>query len=85
LKPLETVRGKFLLSSCRNEALKEFAGHNGWHTVELKMALSMTHGHKIKRRKVEALATGYPVAVRLDGRCRVKKELVSGDGEAAES
>jgi DNA adenine methylase len=63
LNLLETVKGKFLLSSFRNNALTKFIKRNGWHTVELKMAQSMTHGRKTKRQKVEALTANYPIPV----------------------
>jgi DNA adenine methylase len=41
LKLLESVEGKFLLSSFRNTALSEFVRRNGWHTAELKMPCTM--------------------------------------------
>ncbi|MDR1148180.1 MAG: DNA adenine methylase [Spirochaetaceae bacterium] len=74
LKLLETIEGKFLLSSYRNKTLKEFIERNGWHTVELKMACTMTHGYKTKRKKVEVLTANYPIAVDLKGS---KKQLVT--------
>jgi DNA adenine methylase len=77
LKLLESIEGKFLLSSFRNSALTDVAKRNGWHSVALKMACSMTHGYKTKRKKVEVLTANYPISVRLDA--RVKKELVSVD------
>ncbi|MDR1094922.1 MAG: DNA adenine methylase, partial [Spirochaetaceae bacterium] len=81
LKLLERIQGKFLLSSYRNKTLKEFAGRNGWHTVELRMALSMTHGQKTIRQKVEVLTANYPISVKPDG--RVKKELVTEEEDQA--
>ncbi|MDR0600393.1 MAG: DNA adenine methylase [Treponema sp.] len=75
LKLLESVKGKFLLSSYRNAALKEFTARNGWHKVEFRMASSMTHGYGNPRKKVEVLTANYPISVKLDS--RVKKELVS--------
>jgi DNA adenine methylase len=78
LKLLERIQGKFLLSSYRNESLKEFAGRNGWHTAELRMAQPMANSSNPGRKKIEALTANYPISVRLDG--RVKKELVTGDG-----
>jgi hypothetical protein len=44
------------------------------------MALSMTHGQKTIRQKVEALAAKYPISVRLDSRST--KELVTEEGQA---
>jgi hypothetical protein len=44
------------------------------------MALSMTHGQKTIRQKVEVLTANYPISVKLDG--RVKKELVTEEDAA---
>lgn len=79
LNLLEAVKGKFLLSSFRNNALTEFIKRNGWHTVELKMAQPMTHGRKTKRQKVEVLTANYPISVNPND--LGKKEVVSADGE----
>jgi DNA adenine methylase len=57
----EGIQGKFLLSSFRNKSLTVFARRNGWHTLKLKMACSMTHGYKTQRGKVEVLTANYPV------------------------
>jgi DNA adenine methylase len=80
LKLLERVQGKFLLSSYRNKTLKEFIGRNGWYTAELRMDLSMTHGQKAIRQKVEVLTANYPISVKLDG--QVRKELVTEEDQA---
>jgi DNA adenine methylase len=66
LKLLETLKGKFLLSSYRNKSLKEFIRENNWFTLELKMPSSMTHGGKTQRNKVEALTANYPIEVKLE-------------------
>jgi DNA adenine methylase len=58
---LETVQGKFLLSSFRNKALTDFTRRNGWHTMEMKMTCPMTHGYKTQRRKIEILTANYPI------------------------
>jgi DNA adenine methylase len=79
LKLLEAVKGKFLLSSFRNTALREFIKRNGWHTVELKMACSMTNRSQAPRQKVEVLTANYPISVTLDERS--KKELVTEEDE----
>jgi DNA adenine methylase len=79
LKLLETLKGKFLLSSCRNKSLKEFAGRNGWHKLEFNMSSSMTHGGGNPRKKAEVLTANYPISVKLDGRS--KKRLASGEEE----
>jgi DNA adenine methylase len=80
LKLLERIQGKFLLSSCRNKTLKEFAGRTGWRTAELRMAMPMANSSKPGRKKIEALTANYPISVRLDG--RVKKELITEEEDA---
>jgi DNA adenine methylase len=61
LRLVEGIQGKFLLSSFRNRSLMNYAKRNGWHSLELKMASSMTHGHKTQRGKVEVLTANYPI------------------------
>jgi DNA adenine methylase len=82
LKLLEAIEGKFLLSSFRNASLKEFTKRNGWHTVELKMPCTMTHGYKTKRKKVEVLTANYPIAVNLDKRAKTEQVNEDEDEEA---
>ena len=62
LQLLENLQGKFLLSSFRNQSLSEYAGRNGWKTLELKMACSMTNRLKNPRGKIEVLTANYPVS-----------------------
>jgi DNA adenine methylase len=61
LSLLETIKGKFLLSSFRNKALTETAERNGWHSFEVKMQCSMTNRYESKRGKVEVLTANYPI------------------------
>jgi DNA adenine methylase len=79
LKLLESLKGKFLLSSFKNETLREFTKRNGWHTVELKMMCSMTNRSQSPRQKVEVLTANYPISVKLDERS--KKEVVNESDE----
>jgi DNA adenine methylase len=58
---LKGLKGKFLLSSYRNDSLTGFARKNKWHTLELKMSSSMTHGCTSQRTKVEVLTANYPI------------------------
>ncbi|MDR0582880.1 MAG: DNA adenine methylase [Treponema sp.] len=58
---LEGIQGKFLLSSFRNKSLTNYTKRNDWHTLELKMASSMTHGYKTQRGKAEVLTANYPI------------------------
>jgi DNA adenine methylase len=80
LKLLETVKGKFLLSSFKNETLRKFTNRNDWHTVCLKMMCSMTNRTENPRQKVEVLTANYPISVKLDERS--KKEVVNVEDEA---
>ena len=64
---LEEIKGKFLLSSYRNSALKECVKRNGWYSIEIDMACSMTHRAQSPRHKVEVLTANYPISVDLKG------------------
>ena len=60
---LESLQGKFLLSSFHNAALAERTRKNGWHTAEFRMASAMTHGGgRNVRAKVEVLTANYPMS-----------------------
>jgi DNA adenine methylase len=61
LGTLEKLQGNFLLSSFRNDAMTDFTWRNGWHSLELKMPCSMTHGYKTQRGKIEVLTASYPI------------------------
>jgi DNA adenine methylase len=79
LNLLEGIKGKFLLSSFRNETLKEFTRRNGWHTVEIELICTMTNRSAKPRKKIEVLTANYPISVKLDPKS--KKELVSEEEE----
>ena len=64
LAVLETVEGKFLLSSFHNKTLSEYALRNGWKNTEIEMVSSMTNGYKI-RNKTEVLTANYPISKAL--------------------
>jgi DNA adenine methylase len=77
LERLEAIRGKFLLSSFRNAALAKVTRKNGWHTVEVRLSSSMTHGRgRAPRDKVEVLTANYPVKGRRSQRESPKYETV---------
>jgi DNA adenine methylase len=61
LQLLETIQGKFLLSSFRNKSLPEYTKKNGWKNIEIKMACSMTNRSKTPRGKAEVLTANYPI------------------------
>ena len=64
---LEEIKGKFLLSSYRNAALTECVKRNGWYSLEIDMACSMTNRAQSPRHKVEVLTANYPISVDLKG------------------
>jgi len=65
LSLLETVKGKFLLSSYRNKSLTDFIQRAGWHSIEVKMACPMANMSKsgVKKNKVEVLTANYPISL----------------------
>ena len=73
---LGEIKGQFLLSSYRNEYLKECIAKHGWHTVEINMQCSMTSRSSHVHGKVEVLTASFPFSVNLDG---TQKKLVSGE------
>ena len=64
---LEEIKGKFLLSSYRNATLKECVKRNGWYSLEIDMACSMTNRAQSPRHKVEVLTANYPISIDLKG------------------
>ena len=66
---LEAIQGRFLLSSFRNANLTKFTRRKGWHTVEIRLSSSMTHGQgRAVRDKVEVLTANYPIKAPAKGR-----------------
>jgi DNA adenine methylase len=61
LKLLETVTGKFLLSSFHNKSLDEFTKRNGWSRFEIKRECSMTNRFDTPKIKTEVLTANYPI------------------------
>lgn len=70
IQTLTTIKGKFLLSSYRNQALTEATKNCGWHQIELKLHCPMTSKSKKPMQKIEVLTANYPIGV-VDG--EVKK------------
>jgi DNA adenine methylase len=56
---LETIRGKFLLSSFRNKSLEDFTRRNGWSKMEIKREFSMTNRFDNPKIKTEILTANY--------------------------
>ena len=65
LGALESVRGKFLLSSFRNASLAEFSRRRGWSTLEIRMHSPMTINRGLCKckTKVEVLTANYPISL----------------------
>ena len=74
LSTLEAIKGKFLLSSYRNEKLQECVKRNGWHCQELKMYCSMTSNAKKTHSKVEVLTANFPFAISVK---QDKKDVIT--------
>jgi DNA adenine methylase len=58
---LETIKGKFLLSSYRNKRLDEYTKRNGWSKREIRMENSMTNRYANPKIKTEVLTANYPI------------------------
>jgi DNA adenine methylase len=61
LSLLETMQGKFLLSSFRNKSLDDFTRRNGWSKMEIKRECSMTNRFDNPKIKTEILTANYPM------------------------
>ena len=60
LKALETIEGKFMLSSYPSPILEAYTAKNGWKTHQYSMKVSVTGiGKKPKKDKIEVLTTNY--------------------------
>lgn len=60
LEVLQGIKGKFLLSSFRHKYLAEYTRENGWHSVEFKMAKSMTASAEKHTNKIEVVTANFP-------------------------
>ena len=64
---LERIKGKFLLSSFRNESLRVAVTRNGWSSFEIRMSKPMSRNGENKRgTKVEVLTANYPISAGED-------------------
>jgi DNA adenine methylase len=73
---LESLKGKFILSSYRNIVLREVVERHGWTSIELRMVSPMTGN---KRQKIEVLTANYPIEIPLEK--LGKKQAVTGEEE----
>jgi DNA adenine methylase len=60
LSTLESLKGKFILSSYRNRGLTDYTCRNGWYTLEFRMRCSMTNRYESKD-KIEVMTANYPI------------------------
>lgn len=63
LMELSKIKGKFLLSSFRNDNLNEFADKFGWYQIELKMQKSMKAHAGKNMTKIEVLTANYKIGL----------------------
>ena len=56
LLELSKIKGKFILSSYRNESLAEFSKKNGWNTIEVKKVSTISNYNK---EKIEVITYNY--------------------------
>lgn len=62
LQVLETIEGKFLLSSYPSDLLKSYTCKNNWFTKKLEQKVSVAQGvGKGGKRKIEVLTANYPL------------------------
>lgn len=59
---LTKIKGKFLLSSYRNEALTQAVKLNHWYQIEIKVNTNPTGSNK-SRTKIEVLTANYPIDI----------------------
>ena len=59
---LTKIKGKFLLSSYRNEALTQAVKLNLWYQIEIKVNTNPTGSNK-SRTKIEVLTANYPIDI----------------------
>lgn len=58
---LMSLKGKFLLSSYRNNSLAEYTRQNNWRTVEIKMPCPMPNKAKTPHGKLEVLTANHSI------------------------
>lgn len=60
---LAGIKGRFLLSSYPNPALKAFVARHGWHQMEIEQVVSVANNNSKKGRKgkIEVLTANYPL------------------------
>jgi DNA adenine methylase len=76
LAVLRGIKGKFLLSSYRNKSLADVAKKDKWHTIEIRMSSTMTHGTSVQRDKIEVLTANYPIKAPAKPARKEEKEAV---------
>jgi DNA adenine methylase len=62
LELLQTIKGKFILSSYPSEVLSEFTKRNGWHTKSIEQLVSANQTKSKKHKtKTEVLTANFPL------------------------
>jgi DNA adenine methylase len=63
LETLSKIEGKFLLSSFRHEALKEYTEKYPWSQIEITMNKSITAHTGHTTQKIEVLTANYQIDI----------------------
>lgn len=63
LNAIESIKGKFLLSSYPSDILDEYIKKNNWYSISIDKAISAGNGSvfKTRNRKIEVLTANYPI------------------------
>ena len=77
LSLLETIKGKFLLSSFRNKSLEKCIKRNKWSSLEFTMECSMTNRYKVQHNKTEVLTANYPIKAPAQPPRKAPKEVLA--------
>ena len=63
LKTLESIEGKFLLSSYPSDILTQYTKTNKWNTLALEQSVSVANGTgKPGKKKIEVLTANYDLS-----------------------
>ncbi|ADY51508.1 D12 class N6 adenine-specific DNA methyltransferase [Pseudopedobacter saltans DSM 12145] len=63
LKTLESIEGKFLMSSYPSDILKAYSLKNGWKTIKIEQTVSVANGTGgAGKRKIEVLTANYDLS-----------------------
>lgn len=61
LKTLESIKGKFMLSSYPSDILKSYTKNNGWYQWEKESTVSVAVKKQNAKRKIEVITANYDI------------------------